>query len=138
MTIHDTDHEYVVLCNSAPPDLVYETEEVHQNDAMLTDADRDEYVYFDNCATTCTVRDESLLIDLRPGGRAMGISGSVPGEKLVTNIYGQLGDLGRQPYSPQFRKNLISEKVMRAAGWHIKHNTETHSDYFCNKPGHVE
>jgi len=125
-----------VDCNSIP--VPYAMEPVSAGDANLTNAERDEYVYFDSCANTCTVRDMSLVTDMRPGGRAMGISGSVPGEKLVTNIYGILGDLGGQPVSTDFKKNLISHQSLLAAGWSIRHDSSHSPHYFCNKEGHTE
>ena len=97
-------------------------------------ATRDDFLYFDNCANSPTIRDLSLAIDVRKGGRKMRISGSVPGG-ITVDQFGRVGDIGRCPCSSDFAKNLISENALLASGWDILHNTKTSPHYFCSKDG---
>ena len=117
--------------DNLPPWASYSTTVIT---ALASGANMEDCIIFDPASNSHVIRDETLALDINPNGPITRIRGSVPGT-LEVRDHATIGDIGTGPLSPSFTRNLISESVALAAGYHVIHDTRIANEYRLIKDG---
>ena len=91
-------------------------------------------VIFDPASNSHVIKDRTLALYINPSGPITRIRGSVPG-LLEVREHATIGDIGTGPISTACTRNLISESVALAAGYHVVHGTRVANEYRLIKEG---
>ena len=117
--------------DAPPPWASYSTTVVT---ALASTLDTQDCVIFDPASNSHVIRDTTLALDINKSGPITRVHGSVPGI-LEVREHATIGDIGTGPFSSSFTRNLISESVALAAGYHVVHDTRVANEYRLIKEG---